>query len=113
MQQGGLTFLRPFWREEVQAYVHLPVAYFSEDDIQMRERYPFDPEKLRELTGFHHAKMTFNVLHMDDRKAHVLVEGTRHRADDSQIEALAAVYILQKRNGKWKIAAFSGIRKTD
>ena len=72
-----------------------------------------DPEKLRELTGFHHAKMTYTILHSDEKKAHVLVEGTRHRADDSRIEAVDAIYILQKRNGQWKIAAFSGIRKND
>ncbi len=97
-------------RDETQAFAHMPVAYVTENDVQMRERYPFDPAKLRELTGFHHAEMEYRVIHMDHTKAHVLVEGTRHRADNTVIEAVNAVYIMQRRDGDWKIAAFSGIR---
>ena len=32
-------------REDLQKHVHLPVAYVTEDNVQMRERYPFDPQK--------------------------------------------------------------------
>jgi len=98
-------------RSDTQAYVHLPVGYISEDEVQLRNRYPFDPAKLRAATGFHHANMKYTVIHMDDTKAHVLVEGTRNRKDNSVIETVDAVYILQRRDGKWKIAAFSGIRQ--
>ncbi len=97
-------------RDDIQAMVHLPVAYITEDDVQMRERYPFDPVKLREATGFHHGESTHDVLHIDETKAHVLINATRMRADNSPIEQVGAFYILQKRDGEWKIAAFSGVR---
>ena len=97
-------------RDDIQELVHLPVAYITEDDVQMRERYPFDPVKLREATGFHHGNSDYNIVHIDESKAHVLVTATRMRADDSPIEYIGAFYILQKRGGGWKISAFSGIR---
>lgn len=97
-------------RDDIQTMVHLPVAYITEDDVQMRERYPFDPEKLRQVTGFHHGDSAYNVLHIDETKAHVVIDATRMRADNSPIEAVGAFYILQKRGDDWKIAAFSGIR---
>ncbi len=97
-------------RDEIQTMVHLPVAYITEDSVQMRERYPFDPAKLREATGFHHGNSIYNVVHIDETKAHVQIDATRMRADDSPIEVVGAFYILQKRGGEWKIAAFSGVR---
>ena len=97
-------------RDDIQTMVHLPVGYITEDDVQMRERYPFDPAKLREVTGFHHGKSDYDVVAIDETKAHVVITATRMRADDSPIEYVSAFYILQKRGGEWKIAAFSGIR---
>jgi hypothetical protein len=97
-------------RDDIQTMVHLPVGYITEDDVQMRERYPFDPVKLREVTGFHHGKSDYDVIAIDETKAHVVISATRMRADDSPIEYVSAFYILQKREGEWKIAAFSGIR---
>jgi len=47
---------------------------------------------------------------VDETKAHVQIDATRMRADDSPIEVVGAYYILQKRDGDWKIAAFSGVR---
>ena len=97
-------------RDDIQELVHLPVAYITEDDVQMRERYPFDPAKLRAATGFHHGDSDYNVVHVEENKAHVLVTATRRREDNSAIENVGAFYILQKREGQWKVAAFSGIR---
>jgi hypothetical protein len=97
-------------RDDLQALVHLPVAYISEADVQFRERYPFDPEKLRASSGFHHAETATRVIHLEETRAHLLIEGTRHRADGSVIESIQSVYILQDRGDGWKVAAFSGIR---
>ena len=97
-------------RDDVQAVTHLPVAYITEDDVQLRERYPFDPVKLREATGFHHVDLKADILHIDEQKAHMLLEGIRCRADNSAIERIESFYIFQKRDGAWKVAAFSGIR---
>ncbi len=97
-------------RDDLQALVHLPVAYITEDDVQMRERYPFDPQKLRDQMGFHHGQSNYDVVHVDENKAHVQITATRMRQDDSPIEHVEAFYILQKREGAWKISAFSGIR---
>ena len=97
-------------RDEIQTMVHLPVGYITEDDVQMRERYPFDPVKLREVTGFHHGKSDYDVIAIDETKAHIVITATRMREDDSPIEYVSAFSILQNRGEGWKIAAFSGIR---
>ena len=72
-------------RDEIQTMVHLPVAYIAEDSVQMRERYPFDPVKLREATGFHHGASTYNVLHIDETKAHVVIELGRYIVGESGV----------------------------
>jgi len=97
-------------RDDVQRFVHLPVAYITEDSVQLRDRYPFDPEKLRQQSNFDHVDMACDVIHIDETKAHVLITGQRKRADDSLIETVESVYIFQRRDGVWKIAAFSGVR---
>lgn len=97
-------------RDDLQALVHLPVAYISETDVQFRDRYPFDPVKLRASSGFHHAETTTQVVHLEETRAHLLIEGTRHRPDGSVIESIQSFYILQDRGEGWKVAAFSGIR---
>jgi hypothetical protein len=102
IEQGG--------REEAQSYCTTPVGYIDDRGTQLCNRYPYDPEKLRENTGFHHANLQYNIIHADKAKAHVLLEGTRHRADKSVIERIDAVYIVNKIEGAWKISAFSGIR---
>ena len=97
-------------REDLQKHVHLPVAYITEKDVQMRDSYPFDPQKLRTNNDFHHSKSEYRVMHVDESKAHVEIIATRKREDCSPIEHIEAFYILQKRNDRWKISAFSGIR---
>lgn len=97
-------------RDDLEALVHLPVAYVSETDVQFRDRYPFDPVKLRAASEFHHAETTTRVAHVEETRAHLVIEGTRHRADGSVIESIQAFYILQDRGDGWKVAAFSGIR---
>jgi hypothetical protein len=99
-------------RDDLQRLVHVPVAYITEHDVQLRDRYPFDPVKLRAATGFHHTNAETTFVHIEDTRAHVLIEGTRHRADGSVIETVEAVYILQDRGDGWRVAAFSGIRGT-
>jgi hypothetical protein len=97
-------------RDDLQQLVHVPVIYITEHDVQMRDRYPFDPAKLRAATDFHHTETSTTFVHIEDTRAHVLIEGTRHRADGSVIESIQSVYVLQDRGDGWKVAAFSGIR---
>lgn len=97
-------------RDDLEAMVHLPVIYITESDVQVRERYPFDPVKLRAATDFHHGKTETTFVHIEPTRAHVLIEGTRHRSDGSVIESIQSVYILQDRGDGWRVAAFSGIR---
>jgi hypothetical protein len=97
-------------RDDLEALVHLPVIYVTEDDVQVRDRYPFDPEKLRTMTDFHHTESTTTIEHIEPTRAHVSIEGTRHRADGSVIESIQSFYILQDRGDGWKVAMFSGIR---
>ena len=97
-------------REDLQKHVHLPVVYVTEDNVQLRDRYPFDPQKLRVAMDFHHSNAEYAVMHIDETKAHIAITATRMREDDSPIENVEAFYILQNRDDQWKIAAFSGIR---
>ena len=97
-------------REDLEQLVHLPVIYITENDVQVRERYPFDPVKLRGVGELHHTESTSRYVHIEATRAHVLIEGTRHRADGSVIESIDSVYVLQDRGDGWKVAAFSGIR---
>lgn len=97
-------------RDDLEALVHLPVIYVSETEAQVRERYPFDPVRMREATGFDHADTTTRIVHLEETRAHLVIEGTRHRADGSVIESIDSFYILHKRDGEWKVSVFSGIR---
>lgn len=97
-------------REDLQALVHLPVIYVSETEAQVREQYPFDPERMREATGFHHPETRTRIVHLEETRAHLTIEGTRHREDGSVIESIDSFYILHKRDGEWGVSVFSGIR---
>lgn len=97
-------------RDDLQALVCTPVIYVSETEAQVRERYPFDPEKMRALTGFHHPETETRIVHVEETRAHLTIEGTRHREDGSVIESIDSFYILNKQDGEWKVSVFSGIR---
>ena len=97
-------------REDLQELVHLPVTYVSETEAQLRERYPFDPEKMREVTGFHHPETEVRIVQLEETRAHLTIEGTRHRQDGSIIESIDSFYILHKIEGRWGVSVFSGIR---
>lgn len=97
-------------RDDLEALVHLPVIYVAETEAQVRERYPFDPQKMRDATGFHHPETEIRVVHLEETRAHLVIEGTRHREDGSIIESIDSFYILHKRDAGWKVSVFSGIR---
>lgn len=97
-------------RDDLEALVHLPVIYVSETEAQVRDRYPFDPERMRDVTGFHHPETETRVVHLEETRAHLIIEGTRHREDGSIIESIDSFYILHKRDGEWKVSVFSGVR---
>lgn len=96
--------------EGVSAHVRFPVTYIGDDTVSSFDRYPFDPARLKAKTGFDHTRINLDVVAVDDKKAHVMLNGTRHRADGSAIEGIEAVYILLNGGDGWKIAAFSGVR---
>ena len=97
-------------RDDLEAMVHLPVIYISETDVQVRDRYPFDPVKLRAATDFHHTDSVTSYPHIEETRIHALIEGNRCRADGSVIESIKSVYILQDRGDGWRVAMFSGMR---
>ncbi len=97
-------------RDDLQEWVHLPVIYVSENEAQIRERYPFDPERMREATGFDHPQTETRIVHLEETRAHLTIEGTRHRQDGSVIESIDSFYILHKKDGEWGVSVFSGIR---
>jgi hypothetical protein len=97
-------------RDDLQQLVYLPVIYVSETEAQVRDRYPFDPARMREASGFHHPETKTTIVHLEETRAHLTIEGTRHREDGSIIESIDSFYILHKRDGEWKVSVFSGVR---
>ena len=97
-------------RADLESLVHLPVIYVSETEAQVRKKYPFDPERMREVTGFDHPETNTRIVHLEETRAHLIIEGTRHRADGSVIESIDSFYILHKEADEWKVSVFSGIR---
>lgn len=97
-------------RDDLEVLVHLPVIYVSEEEVQVRDRYPFDPVKMREVLQLDRPRTTQTVVHIEETRAHLVIEGTRHRTDGSVIESIESFYILHKRDGAWKVSVFSGIR---
>ena len=97
-------------RDDLQALVHLPVIYVDETDVRVCDRYPFDPVKLRTLTEFSYSDTETSITHLEPTRAHLTIEGTRHREDGSVLESIQSFYILQNRGQGWKVAMFSGIR---
>lgn len=97
-------------RDDLQALVHLPVMYVTEEEVQVRDRYPFDPVKMREVLQLAKPQTTHTVAHIEETRAHLVIEGTRHRTDGSVIESIDSFYILHKKEGEWKVSMFSGIR---
>ena len=97
-------------RDDLERLVHLPVIYVSETEAQVRDRYPFDPERMRTALGFHHPETETRIVHLEETRAHLVIEGTRHREDGSIIESIDSFYILHKRDGEWRVSVFSGIR---
>jgi len=98
-------------RDDLESFCQLPLAYVSDREVQLRDRYPFDPVKLRESTGLRRSNVELEVIHVDEHKAHVLIEGTREREDGTVIEHIESVYILHRVGTAWKISLMSGIRK--
>ena len=98
-------------REDLQAFCQSPVAYVTDSEVQLRERYPFDPVKLREKTGLARSEMRIDVLHLDAHRAHVALEGTRQtQRRQRHRRGRGRVFPAPPRR-PWKITLISGIRK--
>ncbi|MHC4909361.1 MAG: hypothetical protein ACYTF9_06545 [Planctomycetota bacterium] len=97
-------------RDELEAFCRLPVTRVTDDDVALCERFPFDPVRWREATGVVRSNLMIDVVHVDERKAHVLVDGTCCRADGSVAEHLGAIYVLHRLAGEWKIRLLTEIR---
>ena len=65
---------------------------------------------MRVVTGFHHPETDVGIVHLEETRAHLTIEGTRHRQDGSIIESIDSFYILHKIEGRWGVSVFSGIR---
>lgn len=98
-------------RDDVQYYVKDKLAYVTDDDVQVRDRYPFDPVKFREMTDFDHGDAVPEVVHIDEHKAHVIFSGRRWSKAGTSDAIMSSTYILQHDGSAWKVAVISGIRE--
>lgn len=95
--------------EGIQKYCHFPLAYIGEGYVRKADKYPFDLKKLQAKTGFAKAEDKTTIIAVDDTKCHMLIEARRLKADGSLAQHNSAFYYLLKKEGIWKVAAFSGV----
>ena len=97
-------------QDGVEQWCAFPIAYVGNTSVRSCERsYPFDLQKLRAKTGFARSESRTTIVACNAKKAHLLIEGRRLKADGSLAQLNSALYILVHRDGAWKVAQLSGI----
>jgi hypothetical protein len=96
-------------RADLRALCRWPLAHVTGDTVRLCDRFPFDPARLREEKGVQRSNVMIDVIHVDGHKAHVLLDGTRCRADGAVVAHVAAVLVLHRQPDGWKIALLSEV----
>ena len=91
--------------------IEYPLAYIGADSVKMLEKFPIDPRKLKEKTGWATSNaFEIDVVAVTKKKAHVLMRNCRRLRDDgSLIEEASAFYAFKITDAGWKMYAFSDI----
>ena len=97
--------------ETINDCIAYPLAYIGADSVKMLDKFPIDPQGLKENIG----QATSDVFEIDvvavsGKKAHVVIRSVRRlRSDGSLIEEATAFYAFKNTNNGWKIYALSDI----
>ena len=97
--------------EKINDCIAYPLAYVGADSVKMLDKFPIDPQELKERIGWATSNaFEIDVVAVSDKKAHVVIRNVRRlRSDGSLIEEATAFYALKNTNSGWKMYAISDI----
>ena len=97
--------------ETIDNCMAYPLAYIGEDSVKMLDKFPVDPQELKEKIGWATSNaFEIDVVAVSDKKAHVVIRNVRRlRSDGSLIEEATGFYAFKNTNNGWKMYAFSDI----
>ena len=94
----------------IDEIVRYPIAYVRAGVVEMLDRYPIDPAKLKAEKGWDHSKdWKFEIPAISEDHAHAAASATRCRADGSVIEHVHGFYAFTRIDGQWKMYALAEI----
>ena len=91
--------------------ISYPLAYIGADSVKMLDKFPVDPQELKEKIGWATSNaFEIDVVAVSDKKAHLVIRNVRRlRSDGSLIEEATGFYAFKNTNNGWKMYAFSDI----
>ena len=97
--------------ETINDCISYPLAYIGADSVKMLDKFPVDPQELKEKIGWTKSNaFEIDVVAVSDKKAHVVIRNVRRlRSDGSLIEEATGFYAFKNTNNGWKMYAFSDI----
>ena len=97
--------------ETINDCISYPLAYIGADSVKMLDKFPVDPQELKEKIGWATSNaFEIDVVAVSDKKAHVVIRNVRRlRSDGSLIEEATGFYAFKNTNNGWKMYAFSDI----
>ena len=97
--------------ETINDCISYPLAYIGADSVTMLDKFPVDPQELKEKIGWATSNaFEIDVVAVSEKKAHVVIRNVRRlRSDGSLIEEATAFYALKNTNNGWKMYAISDI----
>ena len=94
----------------IDRIVRYPIAYIKDGKVEMLDKYPVDPARLKEELGWDHSiDWSFEVSGVNDTSAHMVASATRCRKDGSVIERVHGFYAFTKIDGTWKMYAMADV----
>ena len=97
--------------ETINDCISYPLAYIGADSVKMLDKFPVDPQELKEKIGWATSNaFEIDVVAVSEKKAHVVIRNVRRlRSDGSLIEEATGFYAFKNTNNGWKMYAFSDI----
>ena len=97
--------------ETIDNCIAYPLAYIGEDSVKMLDKFPVDPQDLKEKIGWATSNaFEIDVVAVSDKKAHIVLRNVRRlRKDGSLIEEATGFYAFKNTENGWKMYAISDI----
>ena len=97
--------------ETINDCIAYPLAYIGADSVKMLDKFPVDPQELKEKIGWATCNsFEIDVVAVSDKKAHVVLRNVRRlKKDGSLIEEASGFYAFKNTENGWKMYANSDI----